>query len=687
MPEARLYAGFATLEAGVNGGIAASLIPKNQCVSATNVTFRQGYPQTRDPWFQYYVTVPDPLLARYTGTFQGAGRYDGQNGQSGFIVGRGGRLFFVADKTWLLSEITPNFAIATTADFVVPAINATVTVSINETAQIAIGDIVEINLGSYTVVAVQTGSAQLKFTGGATVGSTVPGGALVLDNAGKQIIQYDEIPATYDFIFIFQAENYGIILRGQHKTAIFDGSSTRLATTKQIPPGYLGAYGWGRIWITLTDRRSFVAGNLVFDRSGGGSFQNNYRDSILFFTDNDFLNEGGAFGVPSNAGDITGMQFLASQDTSLGVGVLLVGTTNSIFSVNAPVDRTTWKNLTYPIQTISLLDYGPESPRGVVSINGDLWYRSPDGFRSFLVVRRYFGQPGNVPESREISPVIEFDTQDLLFYGSGVYFDNKMFYTVSPYRTANGDVAHRGLAVINFDLESSLRNRSQAAWEGVSTGLNTYQILKGRIDNVERMFMFALGNDGTTIELWENTIDNFIDDTSVLPTIIKRKRIAGSLTTRSENFDQQDNLNLIFGELFVDDVAEQVDFTISYRPDQYPDWTIWQSSSVCAETQQCNFLGELPCAIFVPAARLYAAQITLGAPPAPCNVLANPEQPMNFGHEFQFKIEWSGHWRIRKFRVAAKKYDSPIEGLCPETIECKKFQMCFENIFTYDSHS
>jgi hypothetical protein len=685
MPEQRLYAGFATLAGGVNGGIAASLIPTDQCVSAINVTFRQGYPQSRDPWFQYFITVPDNLLNRWTGTFQGTGRYDGQNGQSGFIVARGGKLFFITDKTWLLSEITPSFILATTADFTVPALNNPITISVNDTTELSIGQVIRIDSGTYTITVVGLNTLTATYNGGAA-NATALAGALVLDNSGNQIVIYDEIPANFDFVFIFQAETYGIVLRGQHKTVIYDGSTAKLATANQIPAGYLGAYGWGRIWITLTDRRSFVAGNLVFDQSGGGTAQNNFRDSILFFTDNDFLNEGGNFGVPANAGDITGMQFLASQDTSLGVGVLLIGTTNSIFSCNAPPDRTTWKNLSYPIQTISLLDYGPEAPRGVISINGDLWYRSPDGFRSFLVVRRYFGQPGNVAESREISPVLDLDTQELLFYGSGVYFDNKLFYTVSPYRTANGDVAHRGMAVINFDLESSLRNRGQAAWEGISTGLNIFQMVKGRIDNNERMFMFALGNDGTTLELWENTVDNFIDDSVIFPTVITRKRISSSLITRSENFGQADNLNLIFGEFFVDDIAEQVDFTISFRPDQYPQWTVWEQFSVCASTQQCNFLGELPCAIFVPAARLYAAQITLGAPPYVCNTLSNPQQPMNFGHEFQFKIEWDGHGRIRKFRPACKRYDDAIEGLCPEKVICQTFQMCDENLFTYDAH-
>lgn len=756
----RFYAGFATLEGGVNGGIAPSLIPKNQCVSATNVTFRQGFPGTRDPLFQWTLEVPQTLTT-WLGTFQGAGRYDaGGTGQSGWIVARGGRLFFIADTTWALTEITPKVTVVTGAQFAVPANGASIVIPVNDGTPLSTGELIKINGEPFTitnisgdqVTATYTGNSYTSLTANFTMPAVgnqitiqvtnsswaVPGqtifiatagffkvvsvpdpthifitniggsanaapttlinqpqnvaltllsGAGVTDTSGNQIFDFDLVPATFDFVYIFQAENYGIILRGQHRTAIFDGASTRLANRDEIPPGYLGAYGWGRIWITRPDRRTFVAGNLVFDTSGGGTAQNNFRDSILKFTDNDFLNEGGAFGVPYNAGDITGMQFLASQDTSLGVGVLLVTTTNLVFSVNAPVDRTTWKNLTYPIQTISLIDYGPESPRGTISVNGDMWYRSPDGFRSFIVARRLFGQPGNVPESREISPVIDLDTPNLLFYGSGVYFDNKIFYTVSPFRTANGSVAHRGLAVMNFDLESSLRNRSSPAWEGITTGLNVLQVGKGRIDNKERMFIFALGNDGASIELWEQTTDNFIDDQTVSPSIITRQPIACELVTRSENFDQASLLNLYTAEIFLDDIAGEIDMTVSFRPDQYPQWVTWQNFGVCAGVQQCSFLGSLPCTIFVPAQRLYASRILLPQPPDSCNQLTTPAQPLRLGYEFQFKIQWTGHCRIKKFRIHAKPASTPMEGSCPPQVVCKEFQMCDENFFTYNAHS
>ena len=67
------------------------------------------------------------------------------------------------------------------------------------------------------------------------------------------------------------------------------------------------------------------------------------------------------------------------------LGELFLNSSNGAFSVNAPVDRTIWKNLTYPIQTVCLIDYGPTGPRNGASVNGDWWYRSVDGVRSFRV--------------------------------------------------------------------------------------------------------------------------------------------------------------------------------------------------------------------------------------------------------------------------------------------------------------
>src|SRR6185295_16706260 len=92
-----------------------------------------------------------------------------------------------------------------------------------------------------------------------------------------------------------------------------------------------------------------------------------------------------------------------------------------------------------------------------VLVNTDAWYRSLDGIRSFIMAQRQFNSgPGNTPMSNEIDQFIDSDSEQWLEWGSAVLFDNRLLQTVSPQMTPNG-VYHRGLAVLDFTLTSSMR--------------------------------------------------------------------------------------------------------------------------------------------------------------------------------------------------------------------------------------
>lgn len=680
MDSARKIAGFNELSLGINNGIAPNLLEPNQAFNAVNVSFRGDFPGTRDTW----ITRPlQNIPATWTGIFQGMMHYDGEAGQSGWIVARGGRFFFITDNTYTVTDITAKVIIVTTADFVLPGAGNPVTVNINGNPPITGGQTITIGAKQFTVTSVGTNQLNLvQVTAGA---GTVVAGTAVFDSTGtNQITEILIYPPTLNFVFMFQAENYAIILGGQERTLIWDGQQLRPSGIDEVPSGFLGAYGWGRIWITNPDRRTFVAGDIVFGPSG--TAQNGYRDAILKFTENDFLNEGGSFGVPYNAGPITAMQFLATQDTSLGIGVLLVGTTNMVFSVNAPTDRTTWKNLTYPIQTVSLIDYGPLGPRNTVPVNGDMWYRSLDGVRSFIVARRLFGSPGNTPMSHEV-PLLEQDTEQLLFYGSGMLFDNKLFLTISPFTDVNQQVAHRGLLVMNFDLLSDLRTKQQPCWEGIQTGLNMLQVGKARIDQRERAFAWAQGP--SDVELWE-LLDDGINDQFVTqplpngPFQIKYKPIAAILQSRAEDYGFPLELKrLIMAELYLEDVADTVQFQLFYKPDQYPNWVPWGSFSICSLVSQCQ--PDVNNCIFKINARTYAARITFPQPSDDCNVMTS--KPLREFHECQFQLTWQGHLTVRRFMTHIKIQTQPTEGICPANIACVAVPFCTDNLFTYDSHA
>lgn len=675
---ARLYDGFGPLPGGMDGGSDASLIGQDQVAAASNATFRGDLMRTRPPWIQRAFTFSDEATeANWSGVFQGVMDYDGESGQSGWVIARGGRLFFMDNTQFQVREITPSSVTSVSIDFTVPIVGDPVDIRVNVVDAISVGQTLLIDSGEYEVSAIFQDGFTATYNGGAA-NATCPAGATVNDSNNSVILAYKLYSTSEPFRCMFQAENYAVILGGQYSTVIYDGANCRLAGIGEIPCGSIGAYGWGRIWIARPDLRTFVAGDLVYGPSGSPQF--NKRDAILKFTENDFMNEGGAFGVPYNSGPITSMQFLATQDTSLGIGVLLVGTTNMVFSVNAPVDRTAWKNLQYPIQTVSLIDYGPQGPRSTISANGDMFYRSSDGFRSFVVARRNFGVPGNTPLSREISPIVDGDTSFDLFYGSGMLFDNRLVWTVSPFRTEHG-IEHRGLVSMNFDSVSNLRKKSSPTWEGVWSGLSILQVVRSKIRGEERGFIFSQGASG--IELWEMMRNG--EGTYDKPLGVNVS-IQGFAETRSMDFQGSGMVLkwLRMAELYIDQIADNFSIVVKWRPDQYPIWTTWGTIEFCANVSQCSITATVngQCSIWKQRAKQYATRVTLPQPPESVNPI--PGAPlMQQGREFQFRLEWTGSARIRKFIVHADPMSQPSEGYVNEPT-CVAIEDCGTNWFPYD---
>ena len=666
----RRYGGFSALPGGIDMGTDPSLLPDVQAAFASNLSFTGDLPVTRQPWLSV------PLSTPLAGLFQGATCYS-TNQTCALVASINGRLYRIDLESIpaVVTDITPVITITVTEDFIVPAVAALVLVSVTSEAPFAVGDTLTIEGGTYTVVNRAAAQLTLSFVGGDTPGDTIAAGTTIFIGATLVTLSHTN-PATLDFVWLFQAEQFLIVLARQQKSLIYDGTKTIVAGPTQVPSGILGLYSWGRLWIVLPDERSFVAGDIVYGPSGTAFY--NYADALLYFTENDFLNEGGFFSVPNNAGNITAMQSLATIDSSLGIGPILVGTTGSVISVNAPPDRTTWKNLTYPIQTISLLDYGPVGPRFTTPVNNDMWYRSLDGFRSFIVARRDTTSWGNTPMSHEVSPILRNDTPAFLYHGSSILFDNRFIGTVAPNRVTQG-IAHEGLAFINFDSLSTLRGKQPAIWEGLGSGLSILQLVRATVQGTERAFAFVAGEDDA-IELWEllpestgfyDTFRSVGEDGSLT---LVRTPIKTVLETKRYVYDHL--VKLIMAELYLDDIVDDISLRILWKPDQYPSWVDWATIDLCASVTQCTLAspGQFSCTLWKPNARTYAARIRLPRPPEACNELAGI--PLDRMYEAQFRLEGTGHFRLRKFRPHLRIQTDAMEGECPASAVCAVFPYC-----------
>lgn len=509
----------------------------------------------------------------------------------------------------------------------------------------------------------------------------------IIASIGGQIIRFDPIsnqvtnlstplgltnPSNLSHAWMAQAEIYLPIQDGSSIPLIWDGALLRRANPvafggKELPVGKMMEYNNGRLWVALPGLRTFVAGDLAYSITGTSK-------DVLTFTENEFINGGGAFVMPSTAGFITAIKTVAAQDSVVGQGPLQVFGETGTASMSVPFDRETWQFLNSPIETVSLLSSGPRSQEGVAIVNGDLWYRAADGVRSFMMARRDHGTWVNTPLSSEMNRVLERDDDNILTFGSAVTFDNRLLFTVSPYRATYDavayGVAHRGLGVLNFEPVSGMFNRGQPAWEGIWTGLNILQIVVLKCYGVDRCFIFALNSDHE-IELWElsksKSFDN-IDDP-----------ITWTVETRAFGFkDQSESLKqLARAERWFDRVSGVVAYDIKYRPDSFWGWLDLDSGTVCATTDLCTPPG---CSPSSPQLQ-YRPRKLSAAPDGECEEAVN--KPYRNAFEYQFKVTVDGAARMRRFRAVATQVNEDTTGGCFGEEDCFQERGCEYSPWSY----
>lgn len=477
-----------------------------------------------------------------------------------------------------------------------------------------------------------------------------------------------------------QAEYWLIIQDNQSRPILWDGSTPRRSSMTEVPVGGPMAYGKGRLWVAKD--RSYTGGDAAWtdDTLGAGS--------VINFTENTFLAEGGSFTVPStDSSGITAMQFAANIDTSLGDGDLMVFTNSDIFAFEAPIDRTIWKSLQYPIQRYALMDYGSYSHTSVSRVNGDLFFRSRDGIRSYAYSRRDFSSRwGNTPISSEVDRALRYDTENLLFASSSVNFDNRLLMTVAPKMTNHG-VYHRGLVVMDFDLISGMGNRFPPAWEGVWTGIRTLQLVKTVVNGTERCFAFALNAD-YEIELWEITRSAPFDWDGTQDVAVN-----WNFETRSMGFKSPFEAKKLEGaDFWVDGMQGDIRITSKFRADQNPCWYNWATATDCASYKDCATGEEC----HVPAVLRPQVRNRVALPKPPDSEDTLNGTMARFGGEFQFRFEVSGKLRFKKLRAftlvdtedlfgqsKTTTCETAGTGTC-QTGECSSQDCCDPDDYAYD---
>lgn len=598
---------FTNVDAGVNEGVSPDILPKNQLARALNITVRGTFANPR-PYYKKMTLdyggnaalqsmVEKPL-------WQKGCYYKPDFGLECLTAAIAGRLFKfeVSGDTLTVSDITgasPQVATQTQAwlwqseNFLIfndgvsnPLFyDGTNTTRSNSGLPVKL-PIAFQNTAPFTIPAVGATSAGVAVdnTTNVNVGDTV-----TLKNKGQFVVQAVVAGVSVDLLNISAGPVGQILQPPAPLTPNFTGFD--LGTGDELPPGRMGVYGMGRNWVCLVDGKQFVASDAVGGSSGTPA--DNYRDAVLHITENNYLAGGGNFTVPGSIGDIHFMQFTATLDSSLGQGPLQVGVPSSVFSVNSPVDRLTWQDITNPILTESLISNGGLSQESTINANSDLIMRSEIGIVSLILARREDNTWGIVPISREVAPTLDKDQADLLIYGSAIVFDNRLLMTCTPVATDHG-VYHKQLVALNFDPVSTLRGKAPSVYDGIWSGLNILQVLTGRFENRERAFAFTLNTFSDTLEVWEilqssdtRSQDNktgFIadDDGGIVRQVVFAMESPSMFNYPATNELSRTLKCLKDGEIEVDNLYGKVHFEVLYKPDQWPCWVPWHQWDTCA---------------------------------------------------------------------------------------------------------
>lgn len=644
--------GFTSLLGGIDTSRSPSLLTTDQAAFAGNVDFRRGFPKTRSRFFQHSLNFPNSEVAEWVESHavQGATIFAPRYREAVQVVSVGGRIFEINMTTFAVIEITPHFLTATSANFTTPAVGSNVTVQVSNAAIIQIGLPVEIDGHRYMVVSI-SGNTLTVTNLDAPVGGVA---------SGMTVMALDANSPSLGRAWMQKAEIFLIIQDGQRLPIIYDGSrSYRSDPVKlQVPVGKQMGYGKGRLWVAVNESE-FVAGDIV----GGQLHDPTYPkqvDSVLYFTENRFLANGGAFSTPLDAGPITAIIFMAVQDTSTGNGNMLVFTESAVFSCDVPIDRDSWATTTTPIRTTVIVGSGAVSQYAVAqTTNSDIFFRAADGIRSFYIARREFTNSwGSTPVSTEMDRILPFDDPELIQYGSAIQFDNRLLFTVQPMPTQE-NAYHRGLGVLDFNLISSMRGKTPPVYDGVWTGFQPILLFKGKFKKRERAFAWARSAGGLN-ELWEfDKVSGFDNTDSRVPSFIETRSMFGREPTASPlSLKRIESV-----EIWVDEIRGIVDFDLFYKPDQYPCWLPWDEGeftgqSVCSEYETCAEDDDPLCTVAYVKRPTFKTGLNFGQPLD--EDMDVDDKPARIGYEFQLRLGWTGHCRIRKVLVRFTDLDGEM---------------------------
>lgn len=456
-----------------------------------------------------------------------------------------------------------------------------------------------------------------------------------------------------------------VIQNGYNPPILWDGATARRAAEDEVPVGGPMAFIHGRLVVSSADGTNQIAvGDIVY-----GEDQTTTSD-IIRFTEIQYWAEGGAFGAPIFIGDIMGMATMPYLDTGTGQNELVILGTEGAVSLDLSKPRELWPDT--QLLRISLIGGGCVSSHSLTTLNGDLFFRSAEGIRSYRNARAEFSQSWKQsPISSDVRRWIDTDAPDLLQYNSQASWNNFLFSTCRPCTEGpNNQYAgfhrfHKGFVVMDAQPESNTLRSGAPIWYGMWTGIRPICFVDGRIENAHRCFAFSYDRDGRNrlYEITQEGFDSFEGE--------RRKMFSmydtGALGTIERTTDFFQLKTVQGGELELSNLAESVEVELAVRPDNSPCFVDHFSHQVGCD---CEDLKPSSChSVSLPS----QARIIFGGLGKKCDPSTGKE--IAWVHHWQARAKFTGNVAVEGLAYRFITQDNPI-ACATEGGNCNRIECC-----------
>lgn len=288
--------------------------------------------------------------------------------------------------------------------------------------------------------------------------------------------------------YFCQAGPFMIVQDGVSPAVILSGTAARVRRTDvpEVPTGTAMHFLQGRLFVQVT-ASAIMAGDI---------YQLSDPETLLRFTEQQYLAEGGALEFPSHLGDIRALTTLPNLDSAKGDGPLLVFGTNGagVFRVDSP--RTTWLNI--PFFKTLIQGVGCAGPNMAIPVGSDVVFFSPQaGPTSLQMIRGVLesGRPAAAYQ-KKVANALRQDTAWMQEYGSAVLCNNRFLTTLAGEfhpGEAWQEPVFRG--ILSLDMERD-------GFDGVWTGPRPTALVSGSLHGEAGTFVFGKTLEGLNRLFW-----------------------------------------------------------------------------------------------------------------------------------------------------------------------------------------